>query len=385
MNKRLLKLISKIKSGNVPQWFLRLVERNCDFLSLRTAKWVAEDPYAGSPLESEYEPAFPFRLGIVKEFWHLHWPYIQACRDLRAAYTVIDISKPDWIDAVIQANCGALLVWPSVQCSIWKKMFDERLRIVSKVLNIPICPSFEEIWLYESKRRVDYWRHAHDIPAPATWIFYNKQNALDTLGQMTLPVIFKPDHGSGRSGILIFRERKKLEKFIINFFARGFLAPRDDWRELQWGNLYLQQYIEGVEEWRMIRIGSSYFGYKKAKTGDFHSNTQVVFDNPPPKLLDFTEKLTELGGFTSMSFDIFETPDGDYLLNEMHSVFGRDPWDHSMEVDGKPGRYVRNGKNRMWKFEEGVFTENSCCNLRVRMILERLQSKTQSIERHQTC
>ena len=73
-----------------------------------------------------------------------------------------------------------------------------------------------------------------------------------------------------------------------------------------------------------------------------------------------------------MSFDIFEKRDGSYLVNEFHPVFGRAPWDHSMKVNGKPGRYVRNESTRDWQFEEGIYTENSCCNLRVRMIIDRL-------------
>ena len=75
-----------------------------------------------------------------------------------------------------------------------------------------------------------------------------------------------------------------------------------------------------------------------------------------------------------MSFDVFETAGAEHLINEMHPVFGRMHTLHEMEVGGKPGRYVRDEQHAYLCFEEGIFTENSCCNLRVDMIIERLKA-----------
>jgi hypothetical protein len=373
MNPYLLRLARSAKLKSVPQWVLRLVERRIDILGMRTAKWAAMDPYANGPFKSEYKPAYPYRFGIIKEFWHQHWPYIEACREMKVAYQVIDLAKADWMERIINSKCQAFFVWPSVQPSIWKQMFDERLRILSQDMGMLTCPTLNEIWFHESKRRAEYWLKANNISHPQTWVFYNKDEALDFVHNAELPLIFKPDRGSSARGTRVFRNRQELVRYVNRYFRIGLLRPGDDWRDWQWGNLILQQFIEDAEEWRMIRIGSSYFGYKKGKVGDFHSGSKIViFDDPPRDLLDFTEELTNIGRFSSMSLDILRTKDGTYLVNEFHPVFGRDPWDHSMEVNGKPGRYVRNESTGDWQFEEGIYTENSCCNLRVKMIIDRL-------------
>jgi hypothetical protein len=46
-----------------------------------------------------------------------------------------------------------------------------------------------------------------------------------------------------------------------------------DPRDRQWGSVLFQQYIPDAREWRMIRIGDSFFGYEKIKVGEFHSGS----------------------------------------------------------------------------------------------------------------
>lgn len=353
------------------------VQRHVDVLSLRRDRWIAKDPYAQDTPESTYQSEYPYVLGIVKEFWHLHWPYVAACRDLRVAYKIVDISGPDWIDVVQEAGCNAFLVWPSAALGIWKRMVDERLRFVAGELGKLTCPTAEETWLYESKYRNAYWLQAARLPHARTWVFYDIDQALAFVEDADLPLVFKPERGSGAQGIRVFRDRPKLTRYVKRYFRRGHLRHRDDWRDLQWGSVLLQEYIGDADEWRVIRLGSSFFAYKKGRIGDFHSGSHyVVFEDPPAALLDLALMATDRGHFTSMSLDIFELPDGSYRINELHPVFGRDPWDHSMEVNGEPGRYYRDGKTGEWVFEKGVFTENSCCNLRVKMVLEHLSDES---------
>ncbi len=42
-----------------------------------------------------------------------------------------------------------------------------------------LFPSTDEIWFYESKRRMHYWLAAHGMPHPRTWVFYDRTQALD--------------------------------------------------------------------------------------------------------------------------------------------------------------------------------------------------------------
>lgn len=138
---------------------------------------------------------------------------------------------------------------------------------------------------------------------------------------------------------------------------------------LQKGFVIFQEYIPHEFEWRVVRIGDSFFAHKKLKTGSKASGSLLKkYDNPPFEILDFVKGITNKYKFYSQALDIFETDNG-YLINEMQCIFGQsDPY--QMLVNGLPGRYRYLGNK--WEFEEGDFTNNQCFNLRLAFLLENL-------------
>lgn len=182
------KLAIWVKRHNiVPTGIRQFIQKHSNILDIRTASWIAKDPYANEPPVSSYKSKYPYTLGIIKEFWHVHWPYIAACRELRVSYKLLDISGPDWLKVIEESGCDAFLIRPSVQLSIWKQMFDERLRIITKDLGKIIFPTYDELWFYESKRRMHYWLEANNVPHPKTWVFYDLKQALDFTEWAELP------------------------------------------------------------------------------------------------------------------------------------------------------------------------------------------------------
>ena len=135
----------------------------------------------------------------------------------------------------------------------------------------------------------------------------------------------------------------------------------------------------GLREWRLIRIGDTYLGHEKGKADQFHSGSGVVgWFAPPQPALELLHTLTETGGFRSMAMDVFETPDGRFLVNELQTVFGaRDT--AQMYLDGVPGRYRR--ERGEFIFEAGRFCVNACCNLRIENLLGLLNERTKRSER----
>ena len=70
-----------------------------------------------------------------------------------------------------------------------------------------------------------------------------------------------------------------------------------------------------------------------------------------------------------MDIDVFETEDGELLVNELQTVFGASFSVDQLRIEGKPGRFVREDSGQ-WKFEEGDFARNACANERIRYIIE---------------
>jgi len=359
----------------------RLVPRPLKYLGRRLLplesydpqKWLAEDPYAKAEAISTYPAKVDATLGIIREFTRIHSFYIGACRELGVPYKVIDISGPDWLKVTQNASCDAFLVRPPGQITVWKQMFDERLRIMSQALKQTLYPSYEEIWFYESKRRMHYWLAAHDVAHAQTWVFYDRAQAHDFVAQATLPLVFKTDFGSGAMGVRILHDRDKLHRLVDRCFRKGIVKAGGDRRDRQWGSILLQAYLPQVKEWRMIRIGDAYMGYQKLQKGDYHSGSHAyVYGVPPTELLDWVKAITDRGGFRSMALDIFVTATGEFLVNELQTTFKIHVEDGLPMKDGKPGCFVYDQAGQRWRFKQGDFCRNQLCNLRVQDLLQQL-------------
>jgi hypothetical protein len=322
--------------------------------------------------ESKLRDRSRYVLGIVEEFDDNHLPYVAACEDLGVRYKTIDISGPDWTQVVRGCGCDAFLVWPSFKVSIWKRMFDERLKVMVEEMHKIIYPTYNEVWFNESKLRMSYWLEARRIPHCRTHVFYSREGALEFARGADLPLVAKCDAGSRNAGVEILRSRSAVVRYVERRFGEGMAYRGADVRDREWGSVLFQEYLPGVAEWRMIRIGESYFGHQKLRDREFHSGSgKVGWYDPPRELLDFVRELTDNAGYTAMNVDIFETPDGHYVVNEVQSHFAAHI-ESQMYIDGKPGRYRYDYADREWRFEQGVFCRNSCCDLRVEALLDLL-------------
>jgi len=360
----------------IPVSLKRLGRRLLPLEAYDPVKWLAEDPYADAEEVSTYPARVNLRLGIIKEFTRLHSLYIGACRELGVPYCVVDISGPDWIEQIERSGCDAFLVRPSGQITVWKQMYDERLRVLVQDLGKILFPSYDEIWLYESKRRMHYWLAANEIPHPKTWVFYDRRQALAFARETPLPIVFKADFGSGSKGVRILRDRPSLRRLINRSFARGFLKTGSDLRDRQWGSVLFQEFLPDAAEWRMIRIGESFFGYEKVRKGQFHSGSHCWrYGRPRSDLLDFVREITDKHNFRSMDIDVLVTQQHQYFVNELQAVFGMgNPYEMCV-VNGKAGRMIHDSMTNDWRFEEGDFCRNKLCNLRVETLVRLLQAR----------
>ena len=353
--------------------------RHCSLLDKRTQWWRSKDPYLHDPPHSTYESRYPVKLGIVKEFWHRHWPYIAACRELGVAFQVVDLTASDWLERFDASDCDAFLVYPSIQISLWKELYDERLRILVEEFGKTLFPRYDELWFYENKRRMAYWLQAHRIPHAATWVFYDKRSALHFAQTAQLPIVSKTSMGARASGVAIHRNRRRLAAYIRRAFSRGIVHADGEALDADWRFVILQEYLARVREWRVIRIGDCYFAHSKALKGEFHSGSGLVdWSVPSAELLTFVRQVTETGGFRSMCLDIFEQ-DGRFYVNELQAYFG---WvrPYQMLVNGRPGCYRYEAAQGRWQFEEGIHCRNGGCNLRVAALLAQLGIRVEPVE-----
>ena len=307
----------------------------------------------------------------------------EACKKFNIDYNVIDLIKEDWSEKAQSRDYDIYLSCPPGREEIFKKLYDERIYILDKILGKFVYPGFNEISLHENKRYLSYWLRANKINHPRTYVFYRKEEADVFAKSIELPVVGKMNIGASGKGVIIFKDREELLRYIHRAFSTGI---RQEWgpnlkmgdyrrrilniikkpeiisrkltiykksfNELQKGFVVFQEYIEHDFEWRVVKIGNSFFGHQKVKQGDKASGTKGIdYIAPPPELLDFVNNICVKYKFNSMAIDLFEDKKRGYLINEMQCIFGH-VQPYICEKDGNPGRFLL--KDGKWEFEEGM-------------------------------
>lgn len=311
--------------------------------------------------------------------------YINACKELDIDFLVIDLYSNDWIEKIKNSNCDGFLCRPPCAIQERKTIYDERLYFISHFMNKKIYPSYDENFIYENKRNMYSWLSLNNFPHVNTNIFTRKNNALDFIESSKFPLIIKSNIGASGSGVFILKNKRNAKKFINKAFGNwngafslGILPKKKKYLlniplfgHAQKHFMIFQDWIECKWEWRIIKIGNSYFGYKKliGKSGFASGSLLDGWDEPPLELLKLATQVCNVGNFSSMAIDILESTDGNFYINELQCIFGAyNP--SQMYIDGKPCRYVYDNGN--YNLEFGYFCQNGCANLRVSHFIELL-------------
>jgi glutathione synthase/RimK-type ligase-like ATP-grasp enzyme len=338
-------------------------------------------------------------LGILKngiDGTHEYW--INSCISKGLEFDVIDLSRSDWLELIKNTHYYCFLACPPGRDSNYKIMYDEKIYIINNILDHCVYPNYNEISLHENKKFLSYWLVAHKLPHPKTYVFFNLNEATSFIKTCNLPIVGKINIGASGSGVKIFRIRTELKPYISKAFIKGlrrewgpnfkmgnyysrflnilknpqiiinkFVLYSKIYHELQKGFIILQEYVTHDYEWRLVRIGDSYFGHQKVKQGDKASGTKGInYICPPDKLLTFVKDICDKYNFNSMAIDLFEDGKGGYLINEMQCIFGH-VQTYICEKNGKPGRF--RFINESWIFEEGMFNTNLSYDLRLDNVL----------------
>jgi hypothetical protein len=139
-------------------------------------------------------------------------------------------------------------------------------------------------------------------------------------------------------------------------------------QEPERGYLLIQDYLEEITEFRVIKIGEYWFGHRKLpdRFGYRSGSGEHDYKTPPQEIFDFCLALASRLSFHIMSFDIFVFEDEKIVVNELQTWFGSYS-DVQMKVNGSPGAYKREGAS--WVFFPGVYNVLAGVPLRISEII----------------
>lgn len=330
------------------------------------------------------------KLGILKSYPEIDFlveSYAKACEECGVEYIVLDLFAEDWIEEIKRAKVDGILVREKANVAEYKEMFNERLWVIHQYLRIPIYPSWHELFLYENKRMYSYFFETHGVNTPSTHVFYSKALASEFCKKAKYPLVFKTNGGAGGSGVTIVKHYSKARKYVNSVFGRinprlsighcpkvkiGGFVPVPKLGMSQRHYVIIQDYIDIETEWRIIKLGDAYAGYKRPMENGYGSCELLEYGFPPKPLLHLIKELAEKNKFDSLSLDVLLGKDGKFYVTEMQSLFGC--WTpHQCEVNGVGGKIEYRDGDFVFVEGEDFFKWNGNV-LRVRDFISKLNS-----------
>lgn len=315
---------------------------------------------------------------------------IESCKSLDVDYEVVDIISENWLENVRKSDCDGFFCPSNCVSQELKTIQDERYYFVSQIMKRPIYPDFLGLYIHENKRNMAAWLELNDYPYAKTRVFTDRENALEFLSTCEYPIVTKANVGAAASKVRIVKNKRQAihmakkclpKKSIFKFLSLGlyyktkikfFNIP--DLHNPQKDYFIVQDYIKDILwEWRILKIGDSYFGHQKLLNGEFASGSgKVGWVAPPQHLLEMTRELCQKGGFRCMDVDVFETKDGKFVINELQASFGS-YLDYQMCIDGVPGRYK--DIDGEFVFEEGKFNVFGSTKLKIEDLIQEIKKR----------
>ncbi|PKD43262.1 ATP-grasp domain-containing protein [Rhodohalobacter barkolensis] len=173
-----------------------------------------------------------------KDGFSSHW--IEYCEKNSIPYKIVDCYSTSIIDDV--RDCD-IVMWHFHQTNCKDILFAKQLVYSLQTAGKKVFPDFHTGWHFDDKVGQTYLLEAMGAPIVPSYLFYEKDKALNWADSTEFPKVFKLRRGAGSSQVRLIRDRRTARKMIKKAFGKGF-----------------SQYEPGSnlkERWRLYRIGKN--------------------------------------------------------------------------------------------------------------------------------
>jgi glutathione synthase/RimK-type ligase-like ATP-grasp enzyme len=144
--------------------------------------------------------------------------WIQACRDRQIPYQIVDAYASDILPKL--RNASAFL-WHIGAIERDMLMGQFVLRSAEE-MGLVVYPSQKTCWHFDDKVAQKYFLEAIGAPLAPTWVFYDRQQALDWVRTASFPKVFKIRRGCGSRNVQLIKTREEALAITKQAFGRGF-------------------------------------------------------------------------------------------------------------------------------------------------------------------
>lgn len=157
--------------------------------------------------------AIHHRPGSFSERW------LTYCREHDIAFKLINCYENDIIEQVRECD---VVLWHWHHTLTRDALFAKGLIKTFELMGKKVFPSTNTCWHYDDKVGQKYLFESVDAPFINTYVFYDKQAALEWVEQASFPKIFKLRGGAGSLNVTMCSSKERAIKKIKQAFSKGF-------------------------------------------------------------------------------------------------------------------------------------------------------------------
>ncbi|HGY54363.1 MAG TPA: hypothetical protein ENK44_01550 [Caldithrix abyssi] len=263
-------------------------------------------------------------VAIVKDI-NGYWPYYQ--KEFEKHGFRVDLYNI-WLESERRRLFGS-----SFDGFVWRAKHDPKIRnlakrllyMYSEVLHIPTFPLWQDYWHYDDKIAQTMLLQKAGINTPETYIFYDKQEALDFIRNTEYPLVYKYPHGAGSANVGLLKNKWQARIYINRAFGKGIKTFFRE--EIQRHFVYLQKFLpDNKGDYKIICIGGKmFYGLFRENRPDkplASGSGKLHTPELPQDLLNFVAEAHQKLQAHIMSYDIMKDEKGQWSVGEFGMIHG---------------------------------------------------------------
>jgi len=296
--------------------------------------------------------AIHHRSGSFSDRW------IEYCKNKNIEYIVVNAYDNDIIEQV--KDCDALM-WHHHHADFKDVLTAKRILFALEHAGVKVFPDFNTGWHFDDKVAQKYLLEAIDAPLVPSFVFYDKQEAIQWAQQTSFPKVWKLKGGAGAKNVKLANNLSEATKFINKAFGKGF-SQFDRWghfkeRYNMWRNgkdtflgvikgvgrliiptdfaklqsrdkgyVYFQEFIpNNNSDTRVVVVGNRAAAEKRfVRKNDFRASGsgEYSYDNINLKSISLALEISKTLKLQSVAFDFVEDENLNPLIVEICYGFG---------------------------------------------------------------
>lgn len=261
------------------------------------------------------------KIAIAKAHNGVHKKISQELKKIGIASLYFDIDQPDWWKSIQKINNQiSAYFWNADDKGKYYYQINDRVYLLEQLTNKPVFPNTKQYFFYNDKISQLNFLKFNNLPYPKTFVTYSKVAATKFINQTKYPFVLKDAHSASAMGVFLIKNKKEAHQINnLIFSTNGYNGI--------FGHFYAQEFINKLDrDLRIITINSKVVSaYWRINKDDWRHNIglggEVNNKNIPIIALKLAEKISQLGNFHWMAFDILVKNNKLYVL-EFSCNFG---------------------------------------------------------------